>query len=275
MEKDEFRFSVPLRPFEKGGSRRIGGIASLETKDQQGELILQRGLDFTPFINEGWINDNHDGGTGARIGYPDTVKFFQKGDELPSGDIAKAAGHWIEANMVRTKRANEIWELANSLTDAPRKLGFSVEGKIQKRIGKNGKTIAKALVRDVAVTHCPVHRDATLDVLAKSLEAAEEEFGKALGTSHEVPVPTGPQSGDSAGRVISRQSLESDVKNPQTCSCGKPGCKICKKSKTLTKSQVYAWAATHLPQATISQINRLIKITQIQKNAGNNQEANQ
>ena len=242
-----FQFEVPLDFFEKadeepGKRRRIGGIISTESTDRQGETVLADGLDFTDWIKNGWYNDNHSKDTDGIVGYPDYVKSFKKGDRLPNGKQASSNGHWAEGYMLGTERANRLWELGKNLQGTGRRLGFSVEGKILRRVGPKtiarkaddgsvewvGNRIAKALVRNVAVTNCPVNTDTGLEILARSLSAVEhadpDDFEarllaleKAMAMGHGDPTVRpamrGPQTGDGAGAVTTPQDLE-HVENP-------------------------------------------------------------
>ena len=136
--------------------------------------MLQDGLDFNEFLKAGWFNDNHGKAMVDVVGYPEGVKFFKKGEALPNGVRAPANGHWAEGYLLENVlKAETIWQLGSALQKSgDRRLGFSIEGKIERRSGPDYKTIAKAKVRNVAVTHCPVNTDTQLDILAKSLVAA-------------------------------------------------------------------------------------------------------
>ncbi len=142
----------------EGKQRRIGGLISTDNRDRQGEIVIQKGLDFSEFLNSGWFNDNHSKETDSPVGYPDSssLKYVQKGEILPNGQAAPGNGHWSEGYLLDSMRGNKIWDLAQSLHKAgdERRLGFSIEGSIQKRIGSDRKTIAKAKVRNVAITNC-------------------------------------------------------------------------------------------------------------------------
>ncbi len=178
-----FRFHAPIWAFEKadapaGQKRRIGGIISTDTRDRQDEVILQHGLDFSEFARAGFFNDNHSKDVSGIVGVPDpsSIKKFKKGEILPNGMAAPANGHWAEGWLLDgDPRADEIWTKIKALEKTPgdRRLGFSVEGKIERRTGADNKTIAKARIRHVAVTHAPVNTDTRLDALAKSLAAVE------------------------------------------------------------------------------------------------------
>jgi hypothetical protein len=166
-----FRFEIPLDAFwkagEKGKERRIGGIISTDSKDRQGEQVVQRGLDFSEFLSNGWFNDNHSRETTGIVGYPTEVK--------PTVHKGRKA-HYVEGYLLDDyDRSDEIWRLANSLQKTGRRLGFSIEGSVTRREGDRGSVIAAAKVRNVAITNCPVNTDTGLEVLAKSLMAMETE----------------------------------------------------------------------------------------------------
>lgn len=191
-----FRFETDCEVFSKSdGSdheRRIGGICTTDDLDRQSEVILQDGLDFGPFLKSGWFNDNHDGATDALVGYPTRAEYRQLG---------MRKGWYVEGYLLKgSPRADAIWMLANALQKTDRRLGFSVEGAVAARDPQNPSTIRKAIVREVAITRCPVNASTALHVLAKSLSAGAASS-----------VPTAPVTGEGAGRVIARRSVEADA----------------------------------------------------------------
>jgi hypothetical protein len=270
-----FDFELAFDAFEKadaeaGKQRRIGGLASVETRDRQGEVLLQRGLDFTDFLKAGWFNDNHSRKTTDILGYPEVVSFVRKGSILPTGKVAKADGHWVEGYLLDTENADEVWKTAKALQKTKRRLGFSVEGRVRKRLGKSGSTVAKALVRNVAITNCPVNTDATMDMLAKSLQAVEDadpegmEKALAMGTPDSPgSAPTGPQTGEGAGQVLTPESLEHDVKPNEDDELKKK-----KVKKSFTDAEAKAWFRERLPNATSTQLDRVVAFAHDLKNRG-------
>jgi hypothetical protein len=143
-----------------------------------------------------------------------------------------------------------LWELANALQKTPRRLGFSVEGRVTQRMNKAGEPIvARAVVRNVAVTNCPVNNKTALEVLAKSLQAAEMskalEAGPAPGPSSDPgSVPAGvPLSGIGAGRVLMPESMSGYTPN------GAQPKKKKKKAK-LAKSEALALIKRRYPGIT-------------------------
>jgi len=166
---------------------RIGGYASTEERDRQNEVVLGKGLDWSEFVNFGYFNDNHDQHTGAVVGVPENVA-YQKGH-----------GWYTEGYLLQgVERARQIYELAKSLEDTPRRLGFSIEGKILERLGDK---IVRALIRNVAVTASPVNTSCVWSVLAKSW-ATDLEV-KALSAGH-------ARSPEGGGRVLVPEDLEKD-----------------------------------------------------------------
>jgi len=255
MAENDFKLNIgELSFFEKseakpGRERRIGGIASIETKDRQKETLLQRGLDFSEFVNYGWFNDNHSKKTADILGYPEDHKFFKKGETLPNGVEAIAPGHWVEGYLLKGKKqADEIWDLANSLKDTPRRLGFSVEGKIQKRDSLDKSIVTKALVREVAITKAPVNTDSQMDILAKALTMGEATPGESI---------EGEKTGDGAGQVLAKESLEKKKKKE------KEG------YKSLSDSQAFAWLDNRYPKVSPEIKGRIISLTKELKRKGN------
>lgn len=192
----------------KGASeedRRIGGFCSTEALDRQKEIVFQKGLDFTDFVNFGYFNDNHNQATAAVVGVPDEAKYVPGKGWYTEGKLLKGFA-----------RADEIWNLAKSLAGTKRRLGFSIEGKV---IERRDNMIVKASIRNVAVTNCPVNPNCTWDVLAKSFAPVD----KALSVGADRSASTG-------GRVLVPEDLEHDEKCP---SCGRvhSSVKKCRKSE--------------------------------------------
>lgn len=162
-----FGGTITLRKSESGGEgaedeRRIGGTCSTETLDRQEERVIAKGLDFGPFLSYGWFNDNHSAATSAVLGWP-TNAYLKSDRWFTEGCLLKGY-----------KPADDVWELAKSLekSGAPRLLGFSIEGKVVQR-DTNSNRIIRAIVRNVAITNCPVNPDCEWRVLAKAFAPVE------------------------------------------------------------------------------------------------------
>lgn len=189
----DFRFEINADVWMKSdGSdqdRRIGGICTTDDLDRQSEVVLQDGLDFDPFLKAGWFNDNHEQGMDAILGYPTAAEMRE---------MRMRKGWYVEGYLLKgAARADAVWMLANALQKTDRRLGFSVEGSVLDRDPSIATVVRKAVVRNVAITHCPVNTATTLNVLVKSL---------AAGASSGVIAPRGVPT--TAGGVLAPQSIE-------------------------------------------------------------------
>jgi hypothetical protein len=173
-----FRFHIPITAWEKSDDSnpmRIGGIVSTGSLDRQQERVVQDGLNFSPFLQHGWFNDNHGQKTTDVLGYPTSAKRVAKGERLPNGRVSEHDGWWAEGYLVNTDEGRKVYALARSLNKSPsgRGLGFSIEGKVGKRDKRDNTKITSADVHNVAITHVPVNTDTSLAVLAKALIAGD------------------------------------------------------------------------------------------------------
>jgi hypothetical protein len=197
---------------------------------------------------------------------------------LPDGSKAKANGTWAEGYLLQgTDRADRIWELGQALKETNRRLGFSVEGSIQKRTGRLRKTVAKAKVRNVAITNCPVNTDSRLDILAKSLDAVsrveDDQWEKAMtagdvGSSPRVPADT-PTTGEGAARIVSKQSLDHKGRRVEYLDEEeeKPSKKKSMK-KSLSDIEAMEWVLRRHPNMTLDQAARFVTATKSLKAQG-------
>jgi hypothetical protein len=209
------------------------------------------------------------------------VQFFQKGARLPDGAIAKTDGHWAEGYLLDTDKANKVWELGKALQKSGRRLGYSVEGAIDKRTGPGRKVIAKARVKNVAITNCPVNGDSRLEILAKSLIAVEamegDELEKGLGMGAATPgvaiATQGPQTGMGAGRVLTGQSLETDERDEQASMFDTDDTDADKKrkrkvQKSMSAEEAVVWVRSRLPHVSLETVGRIVDVTLALKRGG-------
>ena len=74
IEIPVFRQWVPFEPVEKSGDEesssfgRIRGIASSEVVDADGEIVIQKGIDWTHFVEHGFVTLEHPLGVLNTIG---------------------------------------------------------------------------------------------------------------------------------------------------------------------------------------------------------------
>jgi hypothetical protein len=204
--EESFSFFVPVTALEvkksgegKESKRWIQGIASTNSRDLQGEIIEQNGIDFSYFLKHGYLNDDHKPGPEHKIGQPTECKVTKN-------------GLWIKGFLFSNhKRADYYWELMNALSasGADRKVGFSIQGKVKRR---NGKQITECWIQDIALTPSPVNTTTWAD-MAKSLSAAEWAFDKSVselaGEDEEKALTAG-------GSPLVPESLEGGIKEDRT-----------------------------------------------------------
>lgn len=233
--RKNFTFNIEAEAFYKadapqGQQRRIGGWVSTDGLDQQGEVLVQEGLDFRPFLNKGFFNDNHLKQTGKAVGYPEIAELRDRPDGLGKGWYVE--GYLLEGHGP----ADEIWSLAQSLerSGAPRRLGYSVEGQILERKAGNTKIVKKALVNEVAITRCPVNTETEMVMLAKSLSAGAP--GSAGGTPGDgAPLRTESLEAQPAPRPEGDDEDEDTLK---------------KKKKSMKKSEAVAFLMSRHPSVS-------------------------
>jgi hypothetical protein len=226
---DTFSFFLPVEALEKSetdpkdDTRYVQGIASTDHTDLQNEKVVQNGIDFSYFTKHGFINDDHKPGVENKVGEPVEVRLTK-------------AGLWIKALLYKGKeRSDYWWEHLTSLeqSKSTRKVGFSIQGKVQRR---NGNSITKCWIQDVAITASPVNTHTWAEIVKslcaekycihpwKSLEKACK--GCPGKSACETPLvknieTASPSDEDEEkaltvggmGRILSPQSLEGSVKS--------------------------------------------------------------
>lgn len=192
----DFQFYLPIdiSKSEEGEERRIiRGYASTADEDRQGESMVQKGLDISDFVAHGFFNWDHD--NSIILGYPfATCKVDNK-------------GFWVEGEVLKgIPIADRVWDTAVALkkSNAPRKPGFSVEGKVLER---DGGRITKAKIYNVAITMNPVNTHCSWDAVVKSFNG-QSPMGKSLEAGYETD-PTQMEGGS----VFRKESLEKDLHN--------------------------------------------------------------
>lgn len=151
---------------DKTGKRWIQGIASTSSKDLQGEIVEQEGIDFTYFLKHGYLNNDHKPGFENKVGQPTEAKLTKQ-------------GLWVKGFLFENNKvSDDIWNLINSLetSGSSRRVGFSIQGKVQRRAGS---TIKKCWIQDIAITPAPVNATTWCE-MAKSLSAQSWDFSKGI-----------------------------------------------------------------------------------------------
>lgn len=235
---------------------RVGGVASTEDRDLEGERIMQKGIDLS-YMNSGWgvFNWNHEKGPQNLLGPIDYIENLRK-------------GLWTEGYLWKHKpTAQEVFGILSSVPEGEKSpLGFSVQGKVRAR-SDNGN-IAKCLIREVAITHCPVNQ-ATYTDLLKTFEddyvcetpnaehcSCPACVAKALEVTHANP----PMSG---GDVLRAESLECDIKDKKKKKRRKRRSIVeltdGMVAKSITKSQVVELVQSRRPEYTRAAAERFVE----------------
>lgn len=204
----------------KASGRFIQGYASTPAWDSDGESIIKSGLDISYYNQQGWLNWMHTNKPEFIIGIPvysriDHIGFFTKGMLFKNNEMA-----------------NHVWGLGRELAELgnPRKLGFSIEGKVVQRSEINKSKIVKAKVTNVAVTHIPVNTEATFELVSKSFVpssydeivsyiAKDLPFMKDLGAIASPGLTTATHHvspGDTGSPTLQVESLEGSNKKVVT-----------------------------------------------------------
>lgn len=173
---DVFSTWTPLdlsKAKEEDGALEIEGIASSESIDESGEIILQDGLDFSYALKRGVFNLEHLSGPKNVLGHPS--KIF-----TTTVNGKKATG--VKGVLYsKKKEVAEIIDTARAMKAAGggRTLGFSIEGSVLARDPRNPKIITRAKVLNISITSSPCNADATMK-LVKSIMAdmSQEELNK-------------------------------------------------------------------------------------------------
>ncbi len=168
----------------KSGRAIIQGVASTEAVDADGEVIVQKGIDWSWFMNHGFITLEHPVGIANIIGAPLKIKpTMVKGEK----------GTMLVAELfLDDPTGKQVFSKAQMLkkTKSDRKLGFSIEGRATKR---NGNQIVESKVMSVAISPVPKNPYTFFEPLAASRNAMSQEDLMTMRLLKEMPALTWSQ----------------------------------------------------------------------------------
>jgi hypothetical protein len=153
---------------------KIAGIASDESKDVEGDVILRKALDVSYAAQRGYINWDHRRAPEDQIGYLSRCEIIDadKTVELKEKlgiDVPATATVYIEGELYKSvPRAIEVARILESTPVSSPGLGLSLDGVMQRDVAT--RSVLKAVVRGVAITPYPAH-PLTTARLAKALGA--------------------------------------------------------------------------------------------------------
>ena len=206
-DEETFTFFVPATALDvsksgkKDGKRWIQGIASTDARDLQGEIVKQNGIDFSYFLKHGYFNDDHKPGPEHKVGQPTECKVTKN-------------GLWVKGFLFSNhKKSDEYWELMNALSasGSSRKVGFSIQGKVKRR---NGREISECWIQDIALTPAPVNTTTWAEI-AKSLSAAKWDFNKSEAPDKDAEDEE--KALTAGGSPLVPENLEGGIKKDRTC----------------------------------------------------------
>jgi hypothetical protein len=177
------------------GKRWVQGIASTASRDLQGEIVDQDGIDFSYFLKSGYFNNDHKPGFENKVGQPTECKITKN-------------GLWVKGFLFKNHaQADTIWELLSSLaaSDSDRRVGFSIQGKVVRRAGQK---IQKCWIQDIAITPAPVNHTTWCEI-AKSLSAQSWDLTKdkdAREAEEKALTAAGPLVPESLGNKLKEET---------------------------------------------------------------------
>lgn len=212
-------FSLPvsaagLVKSASGGSDEpwwIEGLASTPSEDQQGEVVLVKGLDLS-YLDQGkgTFNWNHFGDKDPSS----VIGLITNHNRTPDGEL------YVKGRLLKhLPKAQACYNLMKAL-DAEgesRRMGMSIEGKV---LHRQNKVIYKAWVKAVALTMDPVNQD-TYVSFAKSFAGAEfiplddspiAGFD-AVTLERALSIASTSVGGVSGGSILAPESLEKKPKD--------------------------------------------------------------
>jgi len=160
---DNFRFFVDNITLEKAKDNsgrevmKIGGIASTKSKDSDDEEIDPMGYDVSYFLDQGFLNYNHQAkfNPKAVIGEPTVARItkdglYVEGFLYPDSELAKSV---YDTTKMLEKSSTK------------RRMGFSIEGKALERDPFNQNKITKARLTGLALTLNPKNPNTLVDII--------------------------------------------------------------------------------------------------------------
>ena len=194
LAKGEGRYAFPMTLVKSKTAtekkRIIHGVSSAELPDYQQEKVLQLGMDFSPFLETGYINWDHmdrEGGAAYLIGEPIDAKIapteeYQHKFAQPLGKGLICFTTAELYNDAGKPKAEQVWQHLEAQDRHPewrRRLGWSVQGQTLQRSVHDSREICKSVVYQMAITHQPVQR-ATFAEIAKSMAMSTESAAPLL-----------------------------------------------------------------------------------------------
>jgi hypothetical protein len=286
-------FTIKKAKDEEGKKvMRIGGIASTNDLDAQGEVLLVEGMDISR-LEGATCNWQH-----QSLKNPASI----------IGIITKAEkrigkGLYLECTLFDdSQMAKDVYDLTRRLNKASTKqtMAFSIEGRATHRDEINPKIVTKSIITSTAITPTPINRNTFAEIIKgevsfeDSLQAPEFEKSKnglivdietkkgnryTVDEDHNIVIEKAMSSSNST--TIESESLDNEEVNLEYNDKKTKKKKKPKKSffineesdnfkGKLNKSQVYDYFLNSIPNLSIGSAKTLYQTVEVlQKSEGN------
>jgi hypothetical protein len=187
--QDRFSLWLPveLEAMEKSGEGQgedqreyfINGILSTEHEDEDGETVVQKGMDLSYFLAHGKLTYGHPASIHNVCGEPISAT-----PTVVEGKQATALKGRLFTTGARGRLGRSVVETAEMMkaSGARTGLGLSVEGVVLGRDPKDAKRVVKSKVYTAAIDPSPKNHHSWFETMAASMNTALFQAGFA---SHE------------------------------------------------------------------------------------------
>tara|TARA_Y100001938_G_scaffold124055_1_gene173826 strand:+ start:1041 stop:1823 length:783 start_codon:yes stop_codon:yes gene_type:complete len=142
----------------------VEGVASSEDEDSHGDVVVQKGIDWSYFLKRGWINYEHTSGITAIVGIPTEITTTQ-------GKTILKSKLW--GGIPLTK---QIIQLMREAGKAGRNIGYSIEGKVLER---DGNKVLRSKILNVSLVAHPANPDCSA-FLQKGMNMEPKEIAESV-----------------------------------------------------------------------------------------------
>ena len=154
----------------------ITGIASDESEDQQGEILVQKGMDWSYFLSKGYFKLEHPSPRMPHHGQP-----VGEPTKVTPCKVGGVNAHRVEGKIwLGDKAGRYVYDKARAMekADSARRWGLSVEGM---KLEKVGNKVVRSKVLHVAICLDPVNPKGRMELL-KSVAAIAVGYQAPAGT---------------------------------------------------------------------------------------------
>jgi len=150
---------------------RIKGIISSEHEDEDGEIVVQKGIDWSYFVDRGKLTYGHPARPDNVCGEPMSVRATTI-DGVPATEMEGRL-------FLQDRLGKAVWDKATMLksSGAKTRLGLSIEGIALERAPENPKRVLRSKVYTAAIDASPKNHVSLMDAIAASLSGPLGQAG--------------------------------------------------------------------------------------------------